>query len=161
MPLVLKPPAPLDWLPGHFSVFLAGSIEMGHAPPWQREVAAALSGLGDLVLLDPRRDDWDASWVQRLSDPHFRGQVEWELDAQERADVITMYFAPETRAPITLLELGLFARSGKLLVCCPEGYWRRGNVEIVCARYGIPWIDSLEKLIGEVERRHALRARRS
>jgi hypothetical protein len=47
-----------------------------------------------------------------------------------------MYFAPETRAPNTLLELGLFARSGKLVVCCPEGYWRRGNVQVVCRRYG-------------------------
>jgi len=69
------------------------------------------------------------------------------LDAQERATLILMYFAPTTKAPITLLELGLGARSGKLIVCCPEGYWRRGNVEIVCARYGIPMAKDLEALI--------------
>lgn len=64
-----------------------------------------------------------------------------------------MYFAPSTRAPITLLELGLFAQSGKLLVCCPEGYWRRGNVEVVCARYGIPMVADLAALITEARER--------
>ena len=62
--------------------------------------------------------------------------VEWELDGLERADVIAMWFAPETKAPITLLELGLFARSGKVVVGCPNGFWRKGNVEVVCARFG-------------------------
>jgi hypothetical protein len=58
-----------------------------------------------------------------------------------------MFFAPDTEAPITLLELGLFARSGKLIVCCPAGFWRRGNVEVVCVRYGIPLVDRLTALI--------------
>jgi hypothetical protein len=39
----------------------------------------------------------------------------------------------------------LFARSGKLLVCCPEGFWRKGNVEIVCARYGVPLVGELDE----------------
>src|SRR5580658_10474927 len=105
----LKPPAPLVWPSGHRTVFLAGSIEMGAAPAWQGAFARAFADRDDLTLLNPRRDDWDSSWRQRLDDTRFRGQVEWELEGQERADVITMYFAPETRAPITLLELGLFA----------------------------------------------------
>lgn len=45
-----------------------------------------------------------------------------------------------------LLELGLFARSGKMVVCCPPGFYRRGNVEIVCARFGIEFVGSLEEL---------------
>jgi hypothetical protein len=70
-------------------------------------------------------------------------------DVADRA----MFFAPATKAPITLLELGLFARSGKLLVGCPVGFWRRGNVEVVCARYGIPLVDSLTALIDLVRLR--------
>lgn len=46
-----------------------------------------------------------------------------------------------------LLELGLFAKSGKLLVCCPEGYWRRGNVEVICARYQIPAVARFQDLV--------------
>ena len=143
--LVLKPPAPLD-LAGRRGVFLAGSIEMGRAGDWQAEVTAALSDL-EIAVLNPRRDDWDSSWRQSIDDPRFRGQVEWEIAAQERADLIAMYFAPETLAPITLLELGLFAASGKQVVCCPAGYWRRGNVEVVCARYRIPFVETLPELI--------------
>ncbi len=48
-------------------VFLAGSIEMGKAEQWQERIVAALSGAGDLVILNPRRDDWDDSWEQRAT----------------------------------------------------------------------------------------------
>jgi hypothetical protein len=139
MARVVKPPAPLLLDTGAASVFLAGSIEMGAAENWQRQVERALDDL-PVVVLNPRRDEWDASWVQSLDHPQFREQVEWELEAQERASVIGMYFAPASKAPVTLLELGLFARSGKLVVCCPEGFWRKGNVEVVCARYGVPLV---------------------
>ncbi|MCB9752111.1 MAG: nucleoside 2-deoxyribosyltransferase domain-containing protein [Myxococcales bacterium] len=119
---------------------------MGAAAPWQDEVTAALGEL-DVLVLNPRRDAWDSSWAQRIDNPQFREQVEWELEAQERASVIAMYFDPNTRAPITLLELGLFARGGRLIVCCPEGYWRKGNVDVVAARYGIARAESLDALI--------------
>ena len=147
MATVLKPPTPLPPTLSQPSVFLAGSIEMGRAELWQDEVAAALRD-EPLTILNPRRDDWDASWEQSSANPQFVAQVTWELDAQERAGLIAMYFAPETYAPITLLELGLFAASGKLLVCCPPGYWRKGNVDVVCARYGIPQLPTLAELCG-------------
>src|SRR5262245_9257416 len=109
-------------------IFLAGSIEMGKAENWQERVARELSGVPNLTILNPRRDDWDDSWVQSITDQRFKEQVEWELSALEMADQIFMYFSPNTKAPITLLEFGLFARSGKLIVCCPDGFYRKGNV---------------------------------
>jgi hypothetical protein len=151
MARIIKPPAPLD-LGGRPAVFLAGSIEMGLAEPWQAAVESALAGL-DAVILNPRRDEWDASWEQSIGNAKFREQVEWELEAQERATLIAMYFAPATRAPVTLLELGLAARSGKLVVCSPDGFWRKGNVEVVCARYGIPLVADLPALVALVRRR--------
>ncbi|WP_394832794.1 nucleoside 2-deoxyribosyltransferase domain-containing protein [Pendulispora rubella] len=152
MSLLLKPPAPLSFDRTLPSVFLAGSIEMGAAEDWQREFER---GLGDTpaVILNPRRDDWDSSWKQSMSDPNLRAQVEWELDAQDAATCIAMYFAPTTKAPITLLELGLFAHTGKVIVCCPEGYWRKGNVDIVCARYGMPMVASLAELLAATRQR--------
>ncbi len=148
---VLKPVAPLD-LGGRPAVFLAGSIEKGAAPQWQERVESALADL-DVVVVNPRRDDWDSSWKESIHDPRFREQVEWELAAQERATLIAMYFAPGTQAPVTLLELGLAARGGKLVVCCPDGYWRKGNVEVVCARYNVPLFADLASLVAEVRRR--------
>src|SRR5439155_25959035 len=132
-----KPPAPLPPAGATPSVFLAGSIEMGAAEDWQGRLTHALQDL-DVFIFNPRRDAWDATWVQSLGNPQFREQVEWELAGLERATAVAMYFAPATKAPVTLLELGLCARSGRVVVCCPEGYWRCGNVEVVCARYDLP-----------------------
>ena len=151
MAYILKPPTPLPDSFTNPTVFLAGSIEMGRAEAWQHIVETSLEQRS-ITILNPRRDDWDASWQQELANPQFRAQVEWELAAQERADLIIMYFAPNTQAPITLLEFGLFARSNKLVVCCPTGYWRKGNVDVVCARYDIPQVPSLAELCEYVQR---------
>ncbi|MEM7245351.1 MAG: nucleoside 2-deoxyribosyltransferase domain-containing protein [Acidobacteriota bacterium] len=155
---VLKPPMSLDAVGDQPSVFLAGSIEMGRAEDWQERVTTALAD-EDVVILNPRRDEWDASWEQSIDNPRFREQVEWELDGQDRANVIAMYFAPDTRAPITLMELGLFARSGKVIACCPDGYWRKGNIEVVCARHDIPLVEGLEALVEAVRTKLARESR--
>jgi len=129
-------------------VFLAGSIEMGAAENWQERVCAALRHI-DIAILNPRRAVWDAAWEQSIDNPEFREQVEWELAALDAADVILMYFVPETKSPITLLELGLHAAKSpeKLFVCCPEGFWRKGNVDIVCARHNVMQAQTLDELI--------------
>jgi hypothetical protein len=150
--IVFKPPAPFELTAGATSVFLAGSIEMGVAEDWQSEVAARLADL-DVVILNPRRDEWDATWRQSRDDPRFRGQVEWELGGLERATVVALWFAPATRAPVSLLELGLTARSGKLVVGCPDGFWRKGNVEVVCERHGIPLLPDFEAFAAAVRAR--------
>jgi len=149
---VLK--APTRWGNEHLNkkkVFLAGSIEMGKAEDWQETVTQALSDL-DIVILNPRRDDWDVSAEQSIDNEYFREQVEWELDAQDQCDLIVMYFDPNTKSPITLLELGMFLQTGRLLVCCPQGYWRRGNVEIVCERDKVPMFWEMEEFILAIRR---------
>jgi hypothetical protein len=65
----------------------------------------------------------------------------------ENADLIALYFDPKTKSPISLLELGLFANSKKLVVCCPEGFWRKGNVDVVCERYGIRQVEDLLEIV--------------
>lgn len=152
MARVIEPPAPLDFDDSEPTVFLAGSIEMGGAEDWQQSFCEALSDL-EVVALNPRRKSWDSSWRQAIDEPQFREQVEWELEGQERARVIALYFAPSTRSPISLLELGLFARTGKLVVCCPEGFWRKGNVDVVCARYGVARATDLADLTSQVRMR--------
>ncbi len=127
-------------------LFLGGSIEMGAAEPWQQRVVSALADL-DVVILNPRRDDFVASWKQDITDPQFCNQVDWELTALEDANIIVVYFDPDTKSPISLLELGLHIRQKGVLVCCPEGYWRKGNVDITCQKYKVPIFVDLGKLI--------------
>lgn len=131
------------------SIFLAGSIEMGVAENWQDKIADALK-YELVILFNPRRDDWDASWEQSIKNPNFVEQVEWELDMLNAADWIVMYFDPNTKSPISLLELGLHAKSGKLIVCCPDGFWRKGNVEVICQRYQIPVYNDLDSFIEKI-----------
>lgn len=150
---IIKAPGALSIERRQRPVFLAGSIDMGAAPNWQQWMEEALSQLPDVVVLNPRRDDWDSSWVQRKTDDRFRQQVEWELDAMERSEVIAVNFSAGSYAPITLLELGLNAKSEKLIVCCPDGYQRKGNVEIVCERHGIHVVETLPALVGAVAAR--------
>jgi hypothetical protein len=131
------------------SVFLAGSIEMGKAILWQDSMTKYLSDM-DVTVLNPRRDDWNGDWKQDPSFGPFRGQVDWEMDHLEKADVIALFFQPGTMSPISLLELGLHAASKKVIVCCPDGFWRRGNVQIVCMRYGLEIVDTFEDLAASV-----------
>jgi len=121
---------------------------MGTADDWQARLIGTLPA--GVVALNPRRLDWDASWRQSIDEPKFKEQVEWELDGLERADLIAMWFADGTKSPITLLELGLFARSGKLVVGCPPGFWRRGNIEVVCARFTAPLHADWDGFVGAV-----------
>lgn len=145
----IKSPNPINNNPSldnHFSIFLAGSIEMGVAEDWQTRLEQELSDK-NVTLFNPRRDEWDSSWEQSILNPQFYQQVNWELNALDKSNLIVMYFSPETKSPISLLELGLYAASGKMVVCCPEGFWRKGNVDIVCDRYNISNFDSFEKMV--------------
>lgn len=132
-------------------IFLAGSIEQGQAENWQSYVEKFFKNKtffnNDFILFNPRRDSWDSSWKQEKSNPNFYEQVNWELDALDRADEIIMYFDPKTKSPTSLLELGLYANSGKLRVICPKGFWRKGNVDIVCEKYNIPLYEDLLKCL--------------
>lgn len=145
MPAVIHPPTPLPRAPKLHTFFLAGSIEQGSAPEWQKELVALLEG-SEAIILNPRRLAWDANWEQSIDNPTFREQVEWELEGLRRADTKLFYFAPGTKSPVTLLELGLHAASGNVIVCCPPGFWRKGNVDIVGAQHKIPVVSSLQEL---------------
>ena len=130
----------------YVNVFLAGSIEMGVAEKWQEKVIAALSDK-PIKFLNPRREDWDSSWKQDIHNDNFVEQVIWELSSLELAQIVIMYFDPNTKSPISLLELGLHAKEQKLVVLCPEGFWRKGNVDVVCEYYGINQVDTFDELI--------------
>ena len=146
-----------------YSIFLGGSIEMGKAEDWQTRLQNDLSDYSDqLVLLTPRRDNWDSSWRQ---DPtpgtKFHEQVSWELDAQfHDTDLVVYYFAPETKSPITLLELGMFGAldSYNTIVCCPKDFWRYGNVKMVCDRLNIRVTETYDEFLESIEERLSMRS---
>ncbi len=127
------------------TIFLAGSIEMDTAINWQKRCEELLQDR--FVIFNPRRKEWDSSWSQTIENDNFKEQVNWELNALEKADIIIMYFAGNTMSPISLLEFGLYAQSNKMKVVVEENFWRKGNVDIVCDRYSIEQFKTLEELI--------------
>jgi len=139
-------------------VFLSGSIT-NQTKGWRAEIENALTSY-DVYIYNPLRPDWDSSWERNVDDSKFYNQIAWELNALQAADIIFIYFDSDALAPITLLELGLYARSEKLIVCCPDGYWRKGNVEIVCERFRIPFFDDFEDAIEELKRSIEIMERR-
>lgn len=144
---VVEPPNTVP--KGFFTIFLAGSIEMGKARDWQAEIIRKLNGY-DCAVLNPRRSDWDSSWVQSSTNPNFTTQVAWEMNGLEYADLAVFYFEPGTMSPISLMELGWMSGMGKkCVVCCPEGFWRKGNVDLLCARNNHRQVASLEDLVNE------------
>lgn len=152
---IVKAPGQYD-IRGKFVIFLAGTIDMGKGEDWQKQVGDFFSGFPDwLLILDPRRDDWDETWEQDIDNPEFRQQVEWELVSQESSDLVMFVFATneenaeKAEAPITLMELGLF-KDKDCVVCCPQGYYRKGNVDIVCKRYGIPVYEDFQAMLDDV-----------
>lgn len=142
---VIKSPDTIDCF-GELSVFLAGSIEMGGAPDWQAEIIKELQPFSGKVL-NPRRDDWDPAWEPVETNPFFVEQFEWELEGLETADIVFMYFVPGTISPITLQEHGTLVDVPEAIVCCPEGFWRRGNVKLLSQRYGLAFYDDLESAV--------------
>lgn len=128
------------------SVFLAGSIEQGKAIDWQQSSANSFIEKG-FVVFNPRRKDWDATWKQEFVDPRMNQQIGWEDNAMNIADYILIYFQPNTLSPISLFEFGKHLTSGKEVVVCPEGFWRKANVDFECAKYNVPQFDTITDAI--------------
>jgi hypothetical protein len=136
-------------------IFLAGSIDMGTAAMWQDEAQHLINSKSieldvNTCIFNPRRDHWDITWEQSINNYNFTQQVLWELGNLDFSTDIIMYFDPNSKAPISLLELGLYATSKKIYVVCPEGFYRKGNVDVVCIKYNIPQYNSLKEAINKI-----------
>ena len=137
-----------DWV--RPSIFLAGTIDMGNSIDWQTQTISALSDY-DVNIFNPRRNDWDSSWEQRATNEQFRYQVEWELKHLRRADVVFINILPDSKSPITLLEMGLFIH--KCVIVCPDEFYRSGNIQITAEFFYAPFYSDFESGIRRLKRR--------
>lgn len=114
-------------------LFLAGSIEMGKADDWQTLVVRHFHDVPG-VIFNPRVKKWNNDILQDCQDERFAKQVVWEQKRLAQSNYVLVYLQPGTYSPITLHELGQLALREKctVVVCCPKGFWRRGNVQACC-----------------------------
>ncbi|KAF2755655.1 hypothetical protein EJ05DRAFT_109893 [Pseudovirgaria hyperparasitica] len=139
-----------------FKIFLAGTIDMGSAPDWQGYLTDQIFKKHPnrmIHILTPRTEFWvnKVDEKQRADETKeefdlrqkkkaafdLQSQVDWELDALEKVDLIVMNLHDKSKSPISLLELGIFAESKKILVRCSKEFYRFDNVRIVCKRKGV------------------------
>jgi Nucleoside 2-deoxyribosyltransferase like len=106
--LYVQSPNSIDVASSAMRLFLAGSIDSGMAEDWQTSIVGRLRDL-DVVVFNPRRAAWPTDTPLESEPEILRRQINWELDAIERSDLMAFYFAPGTKAPVSLLELGLSA----------------------------------------------------
>lgn len=131
----------------HFTkIFLAGTIDMGNSIDWQAGTVEKLRGMnGRYLVWNPRRSGGFTSSPEEID-----YQIKWELERLEKCDIIVMNILGTSKSPITLLEMGIHIRSGKLYVACEPDFYRHDNVRITCERYGVPLFNSLDELLTEL-----------
>ena len=120
--------------PGILGVFLAGTIDNGDSINWQEEVIKGYTERfgDDVVFYNPRRPDWNQHPMDLTH------QIKWEQAHLDGADLIVMCLLDDSKSPISLLELGLYAQSHKIIVFCNSKFYRYQNVKLTCEKYGIP-----------------------
>ena len=139
----MRPPGP------HKVLFLAGTIDNGDSVDWQDEVESLVEGgYPGWMVANPRRKDWDAEATAET----IAEQINWELSWIEKADHVLLRFLPESKSPISLLELGLLLESktpSQLSIFCARNFYRWMNVYITCGRYNVPIITATD--IGSIK----------
>lgn len=127
-------------------IFLAGTIDMGNSRDWQKDIYERFLEMdGRYILFNPRQENWDASRPGEMD-----YQVRWELEHLEEADIILMYILGTSKSPISLLEMGLHAKGGKMVVICEEDFYRYDNVRITCEYYDVPLFNNLDTFLSKM-----------
>jgi hypothetical protein len=131
-------------------LFLGGTIDNGNSRDWQSEVIEYFRD-SDIVIFNPRRENWDSS----ANSDALEKQIDWELQALEIADAIFINLERDSQSPISLLEFGLYAgrassgKANKLIVACPEEFWRYTNVLVTAERYKVLMVHSVSSMISD------------
>lgn len=120
--------APDEYLPGRdeVSIFLAGGIT--GCPKWQKEVYEGLKSILNLVVYNPRRDDFDIGNKDMSKE-----QIRWEHKYLNQADMISIWFpdCKDSVCPITLYELGYWVNTDKeIIVGAEEDYDRLLDLKV-------------------------------
>jgi len=130
---------------GAKSVFLAGTIDNGNSLNWQDKIIIELINLGvkNLEVYNPRREHWNPNPTKK----EMEKQIKWEQEHLDKADVIAMVLLDDSKSPISLLEMGLYAKSDKLVVFCTPNFYRWDNVRLTCEKYNIELVQDTNPLI--------------
>lgn len=121
------------------SIFFAGTIDNGDSINWQEELSKLLEQL-NVNIYSPRCLNWNPNCTKN----EIVNQIKWEQKHLDNSDMIIMVLLDNSKSPISLLELGLYAKSKKIIVFCTDKFYRYDNVQLTCEKYNIPLINSTD-----------------
>lgn len=128
------------------NLFIAGTIDCGDSVNHQQAIIDELNKedtVRPIMIYNPRR----AEWPNVNDKEEIDKQINWELYHLERADLIIMNILGNSKSPISLMEIGLFAKEHKLIVFCSPNFYRYDNVRIVCEKYKVPLYNTNDILV--------------
>ena len=117
------------------SIFLAGTIDNGNSENWQEQVIDLYKN-DEVTFYNPRHINWQPMTSKEMQ-AELDYQILWEQEHLDKADLIVMCLLDDSKSPISLLELGLYSQSKKLIVFCNESFYRYRNIYLTCQKYNI------------------------
>ncbi|WP_055447706.1 nucleoside 2-deoxyribosyltransferase domain-containing protein [Lacinutrix mariniflava] len=120
--------------------FLAGSMDFNESNSWRQKIMQEMKHL--VHFLDATRIEHND-----FSDSQMKEHIEWELDALIISDKIILNFKEDSKSPISILELGMYVKSSKLVVVCPNKFYQRRYINVLCNKYNTPFFDSFDEAI--------------
>ncbi len=130
-------------------IFLGGTIDSGKSEDWQKKICKKYANDKQIIVFNPRRPEWpsdsDHNEVIR--------QIKWEHKRMDESDYIVMNILPDSKSPISLMEIGMYCHSNKLLVFCTDKFYRYDNVKVVCEKYDIKLFNTnkIEDIINQID----------
>lgn len=126
-------------------IFLAGSMAAKSEINWRQTVVDELQE--SYHFLDPTNPNHDT-----LEDLEMRKHIKWELDELKKADYIIMNFLPDSLSPISMVELGMYIATNKLIVVCPKEFYKWRYIDTLCKEYNTPIFNQLEEVLtGDID----------
>ena len=130
-------------------LFLAGSMNNNSTNNWRNKIIKILGN--SFNYLDPTNSNHD-----KLDKQQMKTHVEWELNAMEMADIILLNFLPKALSPISLVELGMYVASKKLIVVCPKEFYKSSYVNTLCEKYNTPIFLKMDDAINLIKNKRTI-----
>jgi hypothetical protein len=125
-------------------VFLAGSMDYKSSSSWRDKVINEFDDKNK-NFFDPTNIDHD-----ELNESEMESHIQWELEAMSMADKIVLNFLPDSLSPISLVELGLYVQSEKLVVVCPKEFYQSNYVYVLCEKYNTPAYPNIDEALNRL-----------
>ena len=85
-----------------------------------------------------------------LNNQEMINHINWEFTAMEKADIILLNLLPNSLSPISLVELGLYVSSKKIIIVCPKEFYKSTYVYALCKKYNSIIFEKLEEVTEEI-----------